>query len=345
MFATHFQSEANASFEVTASQPIAMVALRGNQASDFLWENSAVPLPVPDPGPVPPSRIDYSLTFDPNQRVSVMVGGYDENFDLLDDTWFWNGRRWREAETQGSPLPRSHHGAAYDGNAGKTIIFGGVETQFQRRNDFKCFDGFAWQDFAGSPAIPAEDGELVFDSQRNFLVLAVSSGNALQTWEYRNGQWARKVTATNPGRRIDQGFVYDTARHRIVMFGGYGPGNQIVDETWEYDGDDWVLMTPADSPPALAGTAMYFDSVRNRVVLFGGMNGQHAVTNQTWEYDGTAWTPVDTPNPPEPRWVAFAAFDPKRGIATLFGGEGIDETGLIMFGDTWEYDGTDWLKR
>ena len=144
LFANDFENEPTAYFEATSSQPLAVMALRGNQASDFIWENAAIPLPEPEPAPIPPARIDYAMAFDPTKRLAIMVGGFDQNFDLLDDTWFWNGRRWRHIETDASPLPRSHHGGAFDDNAQKMIIFGGFENQLQKRNDFMAFDGSNW---------------------------------------------------------------------------------------------------------------------------------------------------------------------------------------------------------
>ncbi len=345
LFSSDFSPEENAYFEITADEPLAVMALRGNHQSDFIWENQALLLPEPDPGPQPPPRIDYAFVYNPVKRVSVMSGGYDVNFDLLADTWLWNGRSWRSVETEDTLLARSHHGGAFDGRANQVVVFGGVKSRLERRNDFRVLDGGAWLDFAGHPDIPAQDGELVFDAARDCLVLTVSNGNTLQTWEHHENQWLLKNTATNPGRRIDQGLVYDPERQRVVMFGGFGVGNQIVDETWEYDGKDWMRVATAASPPALAGMAMFYDSHRNRVVFFGGMNADRAVMGETWTYDGATWVRLETAQSPEPRWVAFAAFDPKRAVATLFGGEGMDENGLIMFGDTWEFDGSDWRKN
>jgi len=344
LFASDFESEPGAFFEIEAAQPLAVMALRGNQASDFLWENTAVLAPQPQSA-VPPARIDYALAFDPVNRVAVMVGGYDEAFDLLEDTWLWNGRSWRQVETSGSPLPRSHHGGAFDSANNRTIIFGGFQDRFSKRNDFMAFDGEGWSAFPGHPDIPAEDGELVFDPDKSVLILTVSNGAELETWEYGELGWARKITAANPGRRIDQGLVYDAQRQRVVLFGGLGAGNRPNNETWEYDGDNWTQAAPAASPPALMGMAMFYDSIRQRTVFFGGMNADRDIVAETWAYDGSAWVRLEPATSPTPRWVAFAAFDPKRGVAVLFGGEGPGENGVTVLRDTWEFDGTDWRRR
>ena len=345
LFATDFEFEAGSAFEINASQPLALIALRGNLASDFLWENGATALPDPGPAPVPPSRIDYAFSFDTGKKVGIMSGGFDENFALLADTWLWNGRRWRQVQTTGSLLPRSHHGGTFDAQNQRVIVFGGFESQFNRRNDFRWFDGNGWQPLSGHPAIPQQDGELVFDSNRNVIVLTVPSGNRLQTWENNNAQWMLKDTVDQPGKRLDQGLIYDTHRNTTVLFGGLDGSNQPTNQTWEYDGVNWVRVQTPTSPPALYGMAMFYDSVRQRTIIFGGMNASRQVTDETWSYDGISWQKLSPPSSPAPRWVAFAAYDPQRGVATIFGGEGGSGSNLVMYDDTWEFDGTQWQKR
>ena len=48
--------------------------------------------------------------------------------------------------------------------------------------------------------------------------------------------------------------------------------------------------------------------------------------------------------PPEPRFSAAFGFDSDRGVCVLFGGTA-DGQGQLLFGDTWEYDGSSWRFR
>lgn len=344
LLAQDFNEFEASTFEVISSQPTMVMALRGNLDSDFLWENRAVPFVLPGNGPVPASRIDYAMVFDEVQRQIIMVGGFDAAFDLLDDTWRWNGRRWSVVTTPDSPMPRAHHAGTFDGANQQTVIFGGFAKPPLKRNDFMAFDGHTWIPFPGDSQIPAEDGELLFDTARNRLILMVPNGASLEMWEHQPQGWTRIETATKPLGVVDQAVGYDPFRQRVIMFGGLAPGNQVINQTWEFDGQNWSQVTPANPPPALMGMAAWFDTRRQQFVIFGGMNQDRELTNETWVYEGSDWHQVTTPSAPSPRWVTFAAFHADRGVATLFGGEANGEGGLELLNDTWEFDGSTWRE-
>ncbi len=344
LFSQDFDAIEASHFEVISSEPTMVLALRGNLNSDLLWENQAVPFTTPKAGAKPPSRIDFAIAFDQVHQQTIMVGGFDSAFDLLADTWSWNGRRWTEIMTPVSPMARAHHAGAFNEFSHQMVIFGGFDSPPSKRNDFMSFDGLTWASFPGASQIPADDGELVFDSARNILILVVSNGTTLETWEHEQQAWTRINTPTQPVSVIDQAVTYDPLRHNVVLFGGLAPGNRIVNETWEYDGHDWSSAAPATSPPPLMGMASWYDTQHQRFVVFGGMNDSREWTNETWSYDGSDWERIVTSTSPTPRWVMFAAYHPGRGVATLFGGEADGASGSELLNDTWEFDGTDWRE-
>ena len=47
------------------------------------------------------------------------------------------------------------------------------------------------------------------------------------------------------------GLVYDTARDRLVLFGGFAPGALLAD-TWESSGTSWARRAHDASPPPRA---------------------------------------------------------------------------------------------
>jgi hypothetical protein len=136
--------------------------------------------------------------------------------------------------------------------------------------------------------------------------------------------------------------AFDSLRGRTVMFGGQASG-PLLGDTWEWDGTNWIQRS-SGGPPARALHAMAFDSQRNRTVLFGGyVDQQGRYFGDTWEWDGTVWTQI-VPQYSAPRMRSHSmAFDSLRNRVVLLLGQ-LD--GLISnppSGDTWEWDGSNWL--
>jgi hypothetical protein len=133
------------------------------------------------------------------------------------------------------------------------------------------------------------------------------------------------------------GFVFDSARHRAVHFGG-GFGASLSDATWEYDGGSWRrIRTPG--PSRRNFHAMAYDDRRQRVVLFGGHASGGAALGDTWEYDGSGWRHVSASGP-APRGSHAMAYDRKRGKTVLYGGSSAVRQPRLI--DTWEWDGHTW---
>ena len=134
--------------------------------------------------------------------------------------------------------------------------------------------------------------------------------------------------------------AYDSARGRVVMFGGYDESGFFAD-TWEWDGSTWVLQTPATSPPARAYHAMAYDSARGRVVLLGGHNLYSNLLADTWEWDGITWIQQIPATSPPARASHALAYDSARGPVVLFGGD----YGWGKLAETWEWDGISWVQQ
>lgn len=131
----------------------------------------------------------------------------------------------------------------------------------------------------------------------------------------------------------------DTARGRVVLFGGLAGGLPTAG-TWEWDGNLWSSRRPMTSPPARWTSVLAYDSVRRRTVLFGGHDLRGPLAN-TWEWDGIDWTLVATTGPAA-RIGHAMAFDSSAGRVLLFGGW---DTRAGRFDDTWEWDGSAWTER
>lgn len=151
-------------------------------------------------------------------------------------------------------------------------------------------------------------------------------------------QW-RDVTPgpPQPSARGFSAMAYDSARRRVVLFGGRDSTGTDFDDTWEWDGSGWTLASES-GPLARNAHAMAYDSARGRTVLFGGFNyGSLTYLGDTWEWDGNNW--VDrTTSGPSLRGAHAMAYDSARQRVILFGGA--DDNGSL--GDTWEWDGNGW---
>jgi MYXO-CTERM domain-containing protein len=144
--------------------------------------------------------------------------------------------------------------------------------------------------------------------------------------------------------------VFDSARQRVVLFGGMVPngggGNRngtYYDDTWEWDGTTWTQVA-STGPIGRYWHAMAYDSTRQRTVLFGGIgfyqNADGFPFGDTWEWDGSSWTQRAMTRP-SARGRHAMAYDSARGVTVLFGGD--DNSGTEA--DTWEWDGTAWNQR
>src|SRR5206468_6198626 len=90
-----------------------------------------------------------------------------------------------------------------------------------------------------------------------------------------NPTWGQVTTIGAPTGRADYAMAYDSARDKILLFGGTdGTQNTNFSDTWEYDPaaptPTWTLLSPATTPPARSGHGMVYDSARQRIVMFGG---------------------------------------------------------------------------
>jgi hypothetical protein len=187
---------------------------------------------------------------------------------------------------------------------------------------------------------------MVYDEGRHTTVLYGGTGQSAvydDTWEWDGSTWTeRKVPG--PGARMSHAMTYDATRGRTVLFGGTRYPGGVAGDTWEWDGSTWTERSVA-GPPARFSHAMSFDRARNRVVLFGGSSDAFApALSDTWEWDGTAWTERTSVHKPLGRYEHGMAYHSLRGHSVMFGGYLSPAGGSgTATGDTWEWDGTDWL--
>jgi hypothetical protein len=247
----------------------------------------------------PPARNRHAMAYDAHRERIVVFGGLVEAGHVnLGDTWEWDGEQWTFAADTG-PSPRSQTALAYDETRQRIVLFGGV----------------------GKAGKPYDDND--------------------DTWEWDGTAWT-DVTAADPdkrpSRRNGMGMVFDTQRHKEVMFGGGLTFCCEYGDTWTRDDGDWRRRAQAGEPGV---RALYNSMAYDR---------EHAVSVQingpcdapvTWAFDGSTWTAVAGAQF-TPRYGPPLAYDSARHRVVLQGGESCN--GLARPTDTWEWDGTDWQQ-
>ena len=146
-----------------------------------------------------------------------------------------------------------------------------------------------------------------------------------------------KANVSSPGGRLGHSMAYDSARGRVVLFGGFSSDIGIDHgDTWEWSGTNWTRMATSGPAPRFF-SALAYDSRIGRTVLYGGLNVLGGVFSDTWLWDGSTWQSIPATNNPGPRYGHAMAYDNGRARTVLFGGSS-------ELADTWEFDGSQWLS-
>ncbi len=167
-------------------------------------------------------------------------------------------------------------------------------------------------------------------SQSRFIVFSRYSGT-LQTVT-RDGFVTTLTPSGTAFGGVEHAVAYDTARNRIMVYGGgsgYG-GNDVW--TVNLTGSPaWTEVAVVGSRPSIRRDAtLVYDSVGDRLILFGGYyyDGTNITRyNDVWTLplagpDSLRWNSVTTSGtPPVGRNGAAAIFDPTRNQMVIHGGD------------------------
>ena len=207
---------------------------------------------------------------------------------------FNSSGQWELLSATGeAPYPvRKDYAMAFDSRRNVSVLFGG-------RGGGLPYAG-TWEFTASNNKWTNKSSEnepharayaaMAFDSNRNVSVLyggAYGGQYFYDTWEYNGTGWT-DVTGNIDGYPTGNGreypsMTYDSARKKVVLFGG--DGMKWFNDTWEYDGKGWVHT--ADIPVGRR-TSITFDSSNNKTLLFYGEgNTPTNFLNDTWEYNAT----------------------------------------------------------
>ncbi len=147
-----------------------------------------------------------------------------------------------------------------------------------------------------------------------------------------------------PGPRSRHAMAWDSARARVVLFGGVNAQRVDTNDTWVLDADGWTKIETEDAPPRRYACAMTYDAFADRIVVFGGLvEGERSA--DTWVFDNDVWRQIQVQGPsPAPRENARMVYDSQRGQVILFGGLTNTADEVQALGDTWVLQGNTWRK-
>lgn len=291
----------------------------------------------------PSGRAYHAMTYDARRGRVILYGGRTTT-GISDELWEWDGEVWTQPARSGPwPAPAMGHGLAYDSARRVVLLLGGTDGNFGSTNGKRlwAWDGARWTDLTPPGTSPLPDTgttSLTYDAARDRLVAFFTIGGELFEWD--GTAWARRTFTTGPAARQGPGFVYDSARQRVLCYGGLSNAQGSTAALWEWDGASWTQRTPAGAPGAIADMGAAYDEARARLVIFGGVLSS---TSNTFEWNGATgtWQTLTPSAVPSERWGACMAFDRGRGRAVLHGG--VDTGGPV--GDVWEWDGARWTSQ
>jgi hypothetical protein len=194
-----------------------------------------------------PTACDHlKMVYDASRGEVLLFGGGDENQNLSTGTWSWNGEAWTRIGESGPP-GRAHFGFVYDPVHEQGLVYGGYANEILE--DFWAWKAGEWQsiDFPGPG--PLSHIGMAADHEANELLIfggasSTSTFTSLsdKTWKLANGAWSEQNPEDHPSTRGSPAMVYDPARKRIVLYGGFAPDRSELNDTWEWDGSQWQCV-------------------------------------------------------------------------------------------------------
>jgi hypothetical protein len=202
-------------------------------ADTWEWDGAAWTSRPAAPG----ARADSFMVYDSVRDTMVMFGGLAAGGGLWGDTWHRTGTTWALQTPAPSPSARWIQRMAFDSVRGVTVLHGGVNGSLF--DDTWEWNGTTWTDRGrGGPG--ARYGHaMAYDSERGVVVLfggqrgfAFGTGLLADTWEWDGTSWTELAVPAPPARSFVK-MVYDSARQRLVLFGGF-TSLGFASDTWEF---------------------------------------------------------------------------------------------------------------
>ena len=261
-----------------------------------------------------PSTRSYARSaYLPDESRVILFGGesaVDPGTQLQynsDETWAWDGSRWAQLFPATSPSARAAHQVAYDTTRSRIVLFGGRQAK------------------------TTVDGKITLLND---------------TWVWKNNNWQEVVTSNAPDPRHLMAMAYDSARDRVVLFGGSeyaanGEDFEAQNDTWEFDGTNWTQVDITGTVPVVNFPQLAYDANRNLVILMGVDNTLGTLMS-VYHPDTRSWEKKTPEKLPACANDSSLVYRTATGNVALVGGVCSSTTPQVE--STWEYDGNTWTE-
>jgi hypothetical protein len=277
------------------------------------------------------------MAYDPAHSVVLLFGGRGARSD--DETWTWDGSRWRLLAPAHHPSARSGAALAFDSQQGTVVLFGGQDASGRWLSDTWKWDGMDWILLAPPTSPPPRLGAgMVYDPSIGRLVLFGGLGgvnNLLHdTWTWGGGDWSPAPEAGEPTLDMPGSVLaYDARGGRVLLAGVRGQA-----QTWAFLAGKWSQLGAGLLAPCVASSGVYDSAVAAPVIV--GTIAANPVAVCAWS--GTDWQPRSAEGPPPGRFGMQVAYDDRSSELVMFGG--LQDPGVFL-DDTWTWTpGRGWSK-
>jgi len=239
-----------------------------------------------DAGATPPARVGESLVYDPQTRLTLLIGGLRFLLvSLRDDMWGWDGTSWTPLHPEGdAPEPIVPGAASWYGSIGRVVYVCVCREEAGNSVQTWVWDGRRWWQQHPTHEPPLTHGALLSDVPAGPRLVLVEPdgrpGGGGQTWTYDGVDWR---SAPEPGpRHLDDDATpaADPASGRLVLTGPSG-----ATSTW--DGTGWREAAPRVTTWQ---TVLFSDG--SRLVLFGADVGRGV---REWVWAQGSWVERSPP--------------------------------------------------
>ena len=306
----------------------------------------------------PTARHSASMAYDPGRGGVVLAGGVAATGQNLRSVWLYDGTDWRALPSL--PDARFSGHMAYDRARGELVYFGGQRgTSYQSSVWTLGPSSTEWtvEQPSGCPsACPSAraEGHMAYDQSTERVVLQggmTPSGPVGDVWSWDGTRWiddpVGDLVVGASLTRAGGAMVYDSARRRLLLFGGRVRGTDgeafELSDTFERMDGEWRRLPSTESQPnRRSDFAFAFHEATSEMVVFGGVS-EALFLRDTWTFDGRDWRQRAN-EPVSPRRCRPAvAYEPVARRGLMFGG--CPDPGCLLspgFDTTFVWDASGW---